>query len=97
MAKRNGKQKKINVDDITTHFKGLEDPRSEINRRHKLLDIVVISVCAAICGADQWHTGPRDIHGSRALGNADSVGARTNTLDKMACRVIHIVSSPDYS
>jgi predicted transposase YbfD/YdcC len=31
----------------------LEDPRDD-NRRHLLLDIIVIAVCAAICGADTW-------------------------------------------
>jgi predicted transposase YbfD/YdcC len=38
---------------IVEHFAGLEDPR-RYNRRHKLLDIVVISICAVICGADSW-------------------------------------------
>ena len=38
---------------ITAHFSVLEDPR-RYNRRHKLLDIVVIAICAAICGAEGW-------------------------------------------
>lgn len=38
---------------ITDHFSGLEDPRSD-NRRHLLLDVIVIAICAAICGADTW-------------------------------------------
>jgi predicted transposase YbfD/YdcC len=38
---------------ITSHFAGLADPRDN-NKRHKLLDIVVIAICAAICGADSW-------------------------------------------
>jgi len=38
---------------IITHFAGLADPR-RYNRRHKLLDIVVIAICAVICGADDW-------------------------------------------
>lgn len=41
------------VTTITDHFSGMEDPRSD-NRRHLLLDIIVIAVCAAICGADTW-------------------------------------------
>jgi len=32
----------------------LEDPRSEINRKHKLLDIIVIAIIAVICGANDW-------------------------------------------
>ena len=35
------------------HFSDLEDPRND-NRRHLLLDIIVIAICAAICGADTW-------------------------------------------
>lgn len=38
---------------IAAYFSVLEDPR-RYNRRHKLLDIVVIAICATICGADGW-------------------------------------------
>lgn len=38
---------------ITEYFAGLEDPR-RFNRRHKLLDILVIAICGALCGADGW-------------------------------------------
>ena len=38
---------------ITAHFSDLEDPRGD-NKRHRLLDIVIIAICAAICGADSW-------------------------------------------
>lgn len=38
---------------ITEYFTELEDPR-RYNRRHKLLDILVIAICAAIGGADGW-------------------------------------------
>ncbi len=38
---------------ITEHFSELDDPRSN-NKLHLLLDIVVIAICAAICGADNW-------------------------------------------
>ena len=38
---------------IGEYFRDLEDPRQD-NKRHKLLDIVVIAICAAICGADGW-------------------------------------------
>ena len=33
---------------------GLTDARRVQGRRHRLADIVVIAVCAAICGADSW-------------------------------------------
>lgn len=38
---------------FTEHFSELEDPRSD-NKRHVFLDIIMIAVCAAICGADTW-------------------------------------------
>lgn len=38
---------------IAEHFAELDDPR-RFNRRHKLLDILVMSICAAIAGADGW-------------------------------------------
>jgi hypothetical protein len=39
---------------IDMHFANLEDPRIDRTRLHKLLDILVIAICAAICGADNW-------------------------------------------
>ena len=38
---------------IAERFSELEDPR-RYNRRHLLHDIVVIAICAATCGADDW-------------------------------------------
>lgn len=38
---------------IIEHFGDLEDPRWH-NKTHQLLDILVIAICAAICGADGW-------------------------------------------
>jgi len=38
---------------IVFYFSDVEDPRSD-NKRHLLLDIIIISICAAICGADTW-------------------------------------------
>ena len=37
-----------------THFADIEDPRVERTRRYELLDVIVIAVCAVICGADDW-------------------------------------------
>ena len=39
---------------IVDHFVELEDPRMGRNRRHKLIDIVVLTVCAVISGCDTW-------------------------------------------
>jgi hypothetical protein len=37
---------------IANCFVDLTDPRRDRTRRHALLDIVTIAVCAVICGAD---------------------------------------------
>ena len=39
---------------IMDYFETLEDPRIDRSKRHKLLDIVAIAICATICGADSW-------------------------------------------
>jgi len=39
---------------IDEHFSELQDPRLERSRLHKLIDILVIAICAVICGADTW-------------------------------------------
>ena len=36
------------------HFRELEDPRATVNRRHQMLDMLVITICAVLCGADDW-------------------------------------------
>jgi hypothetical protein len=39
---------------LTTHFASLPDPRVERTKRHPLLSIVTIALCAVIAGADSW-------------------------------------------
>jgi hypothetical protein len=39
---------------IAAYFVEISDPRVERTRRHELLDILVIAICAVICGADTW-------------------------------------------
>src|SRR5688572_33379272 len=39
---------------LLTHFQDLEDPRLERSRQHNLLDILAITICAVIGGADSW-------------------------------------------
>ncbi|NOQ45436.1 MAG: ISAs1 family transposase [Desulfobulbaceae bacterium] len=39
---------------IITHFSNITDPRIKNKIDHKLIDIMVIAICAVICGADAW-------------------------------------------
>jgi predicted transposase YbfD/YdcC len=42
------------VGSIRHHFVGLEDPRVERTKRHQLLDMVTLAICAVSGGADNW-------------------------------------------
>lgn len=35
-------------------FEGIEDPRVERTKQHKLLDIILIAILGVLCGADGW-------------------------------------------
>ena len=39
---------------LPAHFAALDDPRMDRTKHHALLDLLVIAVCAVICGADSW-------------------------------------------
>lgn len=39
---------------LREYLEELEDPRVDRRKRHKLLDIITIAICAVICGADTW-------------------------------------------
>ena len=39
---------------IIHHFSSIEDPRINRQKKHQLQDIFFISICAIICGADNW-------------------------------------------
>lgn len=39
---------------LIEHFASLEDPRVEYLVEHQLLDIMALTICAVICGADSW-------------------------------------------
>jgi predicted transposase YbfD/YdcC len=48
----------VNIEAIGSYFQSLPDPRHTRNRKHLLVDIVVIAVCGLVCGCD----GPTAIH-----------------------------------
>lgn len=39
---------------LLEHFKQIEDPRVERTKHHLLIDILVIAICACVCGAEGW-------------------------------------------
>jgi len=39
---------------IAKHFEGLSDPRTGNAKAHIFLEILIIAICAVICGADGW-------------------------------------------
>jgi predicted transposase YbfD/YdcC len=51
------KTRHIDLEDIVKYFHELEDPRSEVNRKHPLVSVVVIAVMAVLAGA----SGPTGI------------------------------------
>jgi predicted transposase YbfD/YdcC len=43
--------RRFGLDEVVAHFRELEDPRSEINRKHPLASVVVIALIAVLAGA----------------------------------------------
>jgi predicted transposase YbfD/YdcC len=39
---------------IKHHFRKLQDPRIDRHKRHQLLDIIIVALCAVLCGAKDW-------------------------------------------
>jgi predicted transposase YbfD/YdcC len=42
----------VSLDSVVKHFESLPDPRDTRNRRHLLVDVIVISVCGVIVGCE---------------------------------------------
>jgi len=42
------------IGSIARHFSRVKDPRIDRTKRHGLLEIIIIAICAVICGADSW-------------------------------------------
>ncbi len=39
---------------LLEHFESIDEPRTEYLVEHQLLDIIAITICAVICGAESW-------------------------------------------
>jgi len=50
--------KLVDVGSIGSYFESLSDPRHTRNRKHLLVDIIIVSVCGILCGCD----GPTAMH-----------------------------------
>lgn len=46
--------KKSQSMNITEHFQDIEDPRIDRHKRHLLLDIIVLTICAVVCHCETW-------------------------------------------
>ena len=42
------------IENSLKHFASIEDPRIERCKRYELMDILLLSVCAVISGAEGW-------------------------------------------
>jgi predicted transposase YbfD/YdcC len=42
------------TDGLLRHFEGLEDPRTPYLIEHRLVDMVALTICAVVCGAETW-------------------------------------------
>ncbi len=43
-----------NAGSIAKHFRKIKNPRVDRTKQHKLLDIILITICGIICGADSY-------------------------------------------
>lgn len=42
------------ISPLKEHFRSLKDPRAQHSIDHLLLNMVLVTICAVICGADTW-------------------------------------------
>lgn len=54
MKKKKSKKIEIDAESLIDFLQALDDPRIDRTKRHELIDIIVIAICAVICGAKTW-------------------------------------------
>lgn len=52
--KKNKKDFTVDPQSLIDFLEALEDPRIDRTKKHALIDILLIAICAAICGAKTW-------------------------------------------
>jgi hypothetical protein len=45
---------KIDPENLIDFVEAIEDPRIDRKKKHELIDILIIAICTAICGAINW-------------------------------------------
>lgn len=45
---------KVDPENLIDFLEAVEDPRIDRKKKHDLIDILIIAICAAICGAKNW-------------------------------------------
>ena len=48
-------EQKRTANSLLDHLQVIPEPRMENKCDHKLIDIIAITICAVICGADDWN------------------------------------------
>ena len=62
-------------------FQNLKDPRSHVNRRHLLVDVIVICICGVVAGADgataiaEWAKSNEDCRPTFGTGTEKGAGS----------------------
>jgi hypothetical protein len=75
---------------LASFFATVDDPRIERTKAHNLLDSIIITMCAVICGADDW-VGVAEFGTSKqAWLQQCSTGRRD---DRVECRMQKAASS----
>ena len=54
IVQANEEEAKRLIERIKKHFSKVTDPRATDNQKHKFIDIIVISLCATMSGAEGW-------------------------------------------
>jgi predicted transposase YbfD/YdcC len=54
MAMGQAEDSRSSAKSLVDCFSGIDDPRLDRKKRHELIDILVIAICAVICGAEHW-------------------------------------------